>query len=235
MAYPAVDDKTVYQKIEDTVKSEFIPVVLESFRLLPDGVVLGTSILAMLSLCKSYGILVLTMVELMCIQRLIASVIGSIKPLGAGPDALHEACRPGLSFPNDMRISLLEKIGVPSFFPSPVLFFLTGVLSYMIGSIQQFGRELKSLGGDLKVRTTVGIVLSSFLGFLVFAFRYRYGCESFGPLFVSMLLGIVVGIVLVYQNKALFGRDSLNLLNIPMILTANESGKPMYVCAPSGM
>ena len=109
MAYPAVDDKTVYQKIEEVIKSTFIPVVLESFRLLPDGVILGTALLSMMSLCKSYSILLFTMIELMCIQRLIASVIGSIKPLGAGPDALHEVCQPGLSFPNDMRISLLEK------------------------------------------------------------------------------------------------------------------------------
>ena len=233
MVYPAVDDKTVYQKMEQTVKSDFVPVALEVFRLLPDGVVLGTAILTMLSLSKSYGFLLLSMVELMFLQRIAATMLGSIQPLGSGPDMLHQICQPGLSFPNNMRISLLEKIGVPSLFPSPVLFFLTGILTYMIGSINEFGRELKTLGGDLKVRTTVGIVMSSVFAFVVFAFRYRYGCESFGSLLISMIFGIIAGFLVLYQNKALFGRESLNILNIPMILTASESGKPMYVCAPS--
>ena len=66
------------------------------------------------------------------------------------------------------------------------------------------------------------------------AFRYSYGCETFGTLLLSLIFGLVAGILLIYQNKALFGRAGLNILNLPMILTAQESGKPMYVCAPSG-
>ena len=231
MVYAAVEDKTVYQKIEQSVKSDLVPIILESIRLLPDGVILGTGLLAMMSLCRSYGVLLLTMGELMFIQRLAATMLGSIQPLGAGPDSLHAVCQPGFAFPNAMRLSLLETIGVPSLFPSPVLFFLTSILTYMILSIHEFGRELKSLGGDLKVRTTVGIILSTLLGFLVFAFRYTYGCESFGSLLMSVILGTIFGTLLVYQNKAIFGREGLNILNLPMILTAAESGKPMYVCA----
>ena len=226
-----MDDKTVYEKIEKAIKSDLIPVVLEVFRLLPDGAVLGTGIYAMLSLCKSYGILLLTMVELMVIQRFTATLIGSINPIGSTTDSLREICQPGLSFPNNMRISLLEKIGVPSLFPSPVLFFMAGIFAYMIGSIQQFGRELNSLGGDLTARTTVGVVLSMLFTFLVFAFRYVYNCESFGSLLVSMIFGVSIGVALVYQNQSLFGREGINLLNLPMILTASESGAPMYVCA----
>ena len=105
----------------------------------------------------------------------------------------------------------------------------------MIGSVKEFGREIKSLGGDLQTRTVVGIVLSSFLAFIVFGFRLTYGCETFGTLFISLLFGAIAGILIMLQNKALFGREGLNILNLPMILTANESGKPMYVCAPSGM
>jgi hypothetical protein len=44
---------------------------------------------------------------------------------------------------------------------------------------------------------------------------------------------MIAGAAIVYQNVAVFGRDSINILNIPMIQTALEQGKPMYVCAPS--
>jgi len=64
-------------------------------------------------------------------------------------------------------------------------------------------------------------------------FRYSYGCESFGTLLLSVILGFILGSLLVYQNTALFGRDGVNILNLPMILSATESGKPMYVCGPS--
>ena len=230
----SAEKPVLYEKIKKSFIENVLPISLETLRLLPDSVVLGTSLLTMISLCKSYGILVVAMVELMLTQRVLASIVGSIRPTGIGPDTLHEICQPGFAFPNTMRISILETIGTPSLFPSPVLFFLTGLITYMVSSIREFGRELKSLGGDLQTRTTVGIVLSACLIFTVFAFRLTYGCETYGTLFLSLLFGVIAGILIMLQNKALFGRDAINILNLPMILTAAESGRPMYVCAASG-
>jgi hypothetical protein len=226
-------DPTLYQKIAAFVQTVIIPVCVETLRQLPDSVVLGTALLAMISLCKSYGVLVLAMVEMMLIQRVAASGVGSISPLGAGHDALHQSCQPGMAFANNMRISLLETIGKASFFPSPTMFFLAGTVSYMIAAVKQFEREINALGGDLNTRTTVGLVLSSFFVFIMLVFRYSYGCETFETLLMSLILGSVAGILVMYQNKALFGREGLNILNLPMIKTADESSKPMFVCAPS--
>jgi hypothetical protein len=103
----------------------------------------------------------------------------------------------------------------------------------MIGSVKHFEREIKALGGDLTTRTTVSVVLSAALVFVMLIFRYSYGCESFETLLMSLIFGLIAGIVIVYQNKTIFGRDSLNILNLPMIQSAGESGKPMYVCGPS--
>jgi hypothetical protein len=225
-------DPTLYERILSFIQTVLIPVAVETLRLLPDSVVLGTGLLALVSLCQSYGVLVLAMVELMVIQRVAATTIGSISPIGAGYDTLHQSCQPGLGFANNMRISLLETIGKPSLFPSPTMFFVSGIVAYMIGAVKEFGREIKALGGDLNARTTVGIVLSSFLIFIMLVFRYSYGCESFETLLMSMILGTIMGILIVYQNKALFGREALNILNLPMIRSVS-SGKPMFVCAPS--
>lgn len=223
---------------EFTVKSlthSIVPVILETMRLLPDSIVLGTAILSMVSLCKSYAVMLLAMIELMLVQRVLSNIIGSVKSLGAGKNIYDGVCQPGFMFPNAMRLSMLDSIGVASSFPSPVMFFLTGIISYMIGSVQQFKREIQSFGGDLSARTTVAMVLSSFLVFTVFAFRLTYGCETYGTLFISLLLGILAGMGIMFQNTLLFGRDGVNILNLPMILTAVEGGKPMYVCAPSSI
>lgn len=225
--------KTLLERIIDFKNKVILPVSVETLRLLPDGVVLGTFVLAILGMCQSYCVLLLTMFELMLGQRALAMIISGIAPIGAGENALQEVCQPGFSFPNAMRISLLETIGTPSSFPSPVMFFLTGLISYILGCINQFGREINSFGGDIGMRTTVAVVLSSLFVFAMLAFRYTYGCESFGSLMVSLILGIIVGILIVFQNLAVFGRQGINILNLPMIQPIG-AGTPMFVCAPTG-
>jgi len=215
------------------IYNTIFPVVKETLRLLPDSFVLGTAILAGLSMCKSYGVLLLSMVELMLVQRGFSTVIAGIAPVGAGSNTMQDVCQPGFSYSNTMRISILETIGTPSMFPSPTMFFLSGIFSYLIFAMQQFSIEIKSLGHDIGVRTQFALALSGLFILALFMFRYSYGCESFGSLLISIILGFIAGICIVYQNNALFGRDSINVLNIPMIMTALEQGKPMYVCGPS--
>jgi hypothetical protein len=229
----AAEQKTLYDKIKAFVMETIFPVCSETLRILPDSVILGVAILAGLSMSKSMGVLLFSMVEFMLIQRVFSMIIGGIAPVGAGENAMQGICQPGFIFPNQMRISLVETIGVPSMFPSPSMFFLASILSYMLSSMQNFGREIKSLSGELKTRTNIAVVFSFLFVLAMMMFRYSYGCESFGTLLLSLILGFIVGSLVVHQNIALFGRDGINVLNIPMILSSIEKGKPMYVCAPS--
>ena len=229
----ATNKLTVFEKLKAGFFDSVVPVGVESLRLLPDSVVCGTAILTILSGCKSYGVLLFSMFELMFLQRISSMIISGIAPVGADLNSQQMTCQPGFQYTNSMRISLLEKIGTPSMFPSPTMFFLSGLLSYMLMSMQQFGREIKSLSGDIQARTQVAIVLSFLFMIAMLMFRTSYGCESFGTLLLSLLLGTIFGVAIVFQNIALFGRDGINVLNLPMIQSALEKGKPMYVCAPS--
>lgn len=229
----AAEEKTLYDKIKAFVMETIFPVCSETLRILPDSMILGVAILAGLSMSKSMGVLLFSMFEFMLIQRVFSMIIGGIAPVGAGQNAMQGICQPGFIFPNQMRISLVETIGVPSMFPSPSMFFLASILSYMLNSMQNFGREIKSLSGELKTRTNIAVVFSFLFVLAMMMFRYSYGCESFGTLLLSLILGFIVGSLVVHQNIALFGRDGINVLNIPMILSGLEKGKPMYVCAPS--
>lgn len=221
---------TVYESIVEFYKTVIGPVVVESLRLLPDSMVLGTAIFTMLSGCISYAVLLFTMVELMLGQRVFSMVISGIAPIQGGTAYKQEVCQPGLSFPNTMRISLLEKIGTVSMFPSPTMFFLTGIISYIVACIQNFSREIKTLGGNLSTRTTISAVMSSIFIFVILMFRYTYECESFSSLIVSLILGLVAGIAIMYQNLALFGSSGINILNLPIIQPIGQ-GAPMFVCA----
>jgi hypothetical protein len=214
----------------DKIVNFIMPVMLEALRILPDSVTFGTIILASISLCLSYGVLVFTMVELMLLQRGLAMMLSSVMPLGE-QSKVEKMCEPGFQYPNSMRISLLEKIGMPSTFPSPVMFFFSGILSYIICAMQQFGKEIRAFNSDIGIRTNIALGLSFTFMLAMVLFRYTYGCETISSLFVSLILGYIVGIILVFQNIGIFGRAGINILNLPIILPAK--GKPMYVCAPS--
>jgi hypothetical protein len=218
----------------DSLVASVFTIMSESIRILPDSFVLGVAILAAISMCKSYSVLLFTMFEAMLSQRILAMILGSIIPIGAFP-ITNSACFNGFTYANSMRASILEKIGIPSMFPSPTMFFLTTVLTYMIGAMQNFDKEIKALGGDIQLRTNIAMTMSCIFAVALFMFRYSYGCESFGSLLVSGILGVVFGLVLVQQNLALFGREGINILNIPIIDSAYQKGSPMYVCAPTNI
>lgn len=230
MSAPA--DKATLWSFLMMIKNKFIvPVSLETVRLLPDSIVFGTIVLSLLSMSQSYGFLLLAMFEVMIGQRVVATFMSSISPTGAGPDSLHEVCQPGFQYANLMRISMVETIGKPSAFPSPTILFVTSVVSYLVSAIRQFKREITVLGGDLPTRTYIGVGIGMLLIMSLFSFRFTYGCETIGSLIISILIGAIVGFLLVQQNMLLFGRGAVNVLNLPMILTPQERGTPMYVCS----
>ena len=223
----------IYENAKELATKLIVPPTTEFARLLPDGIVLGVAFLAMISFCKSYAVLLGSMVELMLIQRLIATAIAGASPILGGPNVKAPVCQTGFMYKNMMRSSIIETIGRPSYLPSPTMFFTSGVISYMVGSVQEFTKEITTLGGDISTRRVVVMAFSLLFLIVIFAFRNVYGCEEFGPLLISIIFGAIAGFVIMQQNKALFGRESINLLNLPMIVSALERGKPMFVCGPS--
>jgi hypothetical protein len=217
----------------DKVIGFIIPIVVEFLRLLPDGLVFGVGLLSLLSFCKSYGVLLFTMFELMLLQRLFANFLGTIAPGTQGQNATAAVCQNGFAFPNFLRISMIDSVGKSSPFPASSMFFLVGIVTYIISATQQFKQEITTLGGDVNMRTNVATTLSVLFIFFMFIYRINYGCDSIGNIILTVIFALFAGVVIVYQNMALFGRDGINVLNIPLITSAADSGKPMYVCAPA--
>jgi len=82
-------------------------------------------------------------------------------------------------------------------------------------------------------RRIITSIFSVLFLLVVFIFRNVYGCEDFGPLLLSLIFGALVGFLIMQQNKVLFGRGSVNIMNLPIITSAAEMGKPMFVCGPT--
>jgi hypothetical protein len=229
---PRVEAKPLYEVLKDGMKTP-IAVLIESIRIFPDSLVLGVALLSIISLNRAYALLLLAMMEVMGVQRILASFLGGIAPIAGGSGAFSSICQPGFSFPNTMRISLLETLGKPSAFPSPVMFFIAAITTYMVASLQEFEKELNTLGADLSARTQAALFLSGILILAVFMMRLTYGCETFGSVFMSLLVGLLAGYGSFAFHRSVFGREGVNVLSLPLIRTMDERGKPLYVCAPS--
>lgn len=223
----------MFTNLVELTRKLIIPPTTDFVRLLPDGLVLGVGFLAFISFCKSYGVLLASMVELMLIQRLLATAVAGLSPIMGGPNYKEPVCQTGFMYKNLMRASLVETIGRPSYFPSPTMFFLAGTLSYMVSCVQEFTKEITTLGGDISNKKVVTAVFSLLFLLVVFMFRINYGCEEFGPLLLSLIFGAIAGFMVMQQNKVLFGRESVNIMNLPIIISAAEMGKPMFVCGPT--
>ena len=48
--------------------------------------------------------------------------------------------------------------------------------------------------------------------------------------FISIVLGLLVGTMLVSQNLKILGPDSTNLMGIPLLRNKTATGEKMYVC-----
>jgi hypothetical protein len=195
---------------------------------LPDSLIIGTGILALLLQNFPLFILLLTMMEIILIRLGLGSAIAySMPSLAYG----NERCRTGIRTP--ILETLLAKLSSASevIFPSGTLFIFGAILSYVSLTTYYNYDVLKDLGSQWEARAWIGPALSMMT--LVFYGLYRLvtGCESMGMIAVTLFLSIFVGGLLVYQNAAFFGPEAVNLLGLPYLDSRLEKGSTLFVCS----
>ena len=165
---------------------------------------------------------------------LIFAVIG--KGVGYFTDGsnLSVGCEAG--FPTSVSsyatLSLFRSLTQGLSFPSHSIAVISTLIGYLLSSLITYSKELKQLGGGWELRIPIAVTLS-FLTLTAFVlFRYIAGCEGFGTIVGTLILGLGIGTALMFQNLNLFGKESVNVLGIPTLESRTIGGKPLYVCAP---
>lgn len=208
------------------------PIVSETFRLLPDGIIFGSAFFALLSQSYPMAVFVGTMLE--------ASLVGiglqkmmTFMDLGRTLPTITD--EPGKCYPSTFAPSLetlmtLQRDTLSSAFPSFPIFFLSTASAYVVGAMWSMKRELEALGSDYAARFYISIIISTLLLFATMSYRLAFGCDGVGILILSLFIGLVLGGLLSYQNIYLFGRDAVNFAGIPLLVDRTKDGKPLYVC-----
>jgi hypothetical protein len=220
--------ETISKILNETVFVNFH----EQVRLLPDSLIVGSAILAFCTQSFAMSIFFLTMLETAGIHALLQYFFGYLDPARTSPtrDSQDAKCRSGFLSPTLESISLLGKISPGSAFPSSSIFFLSTAVSYILSGFIGSKEELEALGKDYSARFYIALFASIFFLFLITTYRLFYNCDTIGIAILSILFGLLLGAILYGQNLLLLGRDSTNLLGIPLFANRTADKKPIYVC-----
>lgn len=212
---------------------EFAPlaVIRESIRIFPDSLVMGVGFYSVLTMSFAFGMFFIALLESLAVfhgLRYANSVVGfaSVLPTRA---SLTKACTTGFSSITMESLSMFGA-GLRSAFPSAPMFILGVATSYILYSMSVLAEEIQVLGEEYSKRfyfAAIGFpILITFVGL----FRAFYDCDYFSTMLVSVLLGGILGVALVEQNRRLLGESSLNLMGIPLLKRRTASGDKLYVC-----
>lgn len=220
------------QNIEYIYQNYVKATLQESVRLLPDSVVFGAFFLALLTQSYSMTIFAVSLIE--------ASLLGlGIRNFFTYADLFHTApsttdnravCYSGYYTPTLETLLGFGPGSITSAFPSFPVFLLATASSYVVGTMLDQQKELEALGANYSSRFYIALFAVFFFLSVITMYRLVYACEGLGVLLASVLLGLLIGAGLVFQNIRLLGRDSTNLVGIPLLRERTRDGKPLYVC-----
>ena len=208
------------------------PNIQEQFRLLPDSLLIGSLVLALVTQSFSMSMFAVSLLE--------AGLLGSgIKSLFGYLDLVHTApadptnvnvCASSYTTPSLETVMRLGMTTIPSAFPSFPVYFLATAISYVVGTMWNQKKELEALGPSYASRFYIAVAISFILLAALSTYRLANSCDGVGIVLASSFLGLIIGYLLVQQNYLIFGRDSTNLTGIPLLRERTKDGKPLYVC-----
>jgi putative flippase GtrA len=121
--------------------------------------------------------------------------------------------------------NLIEGV-VPSYYMS--------VMGYMFSFVATQGLIFKD---ELSMRPTTAYWLRIFtiMTFIMVAglgcIRVATNCEPWWAAIISLIFGIIVGLIFVFVIVTTFGRRIVNALHLPLLEKRIPDEKPIYVCA----
>ena len=222
------------ESIKQFITGSVFPYTRHIFQILPEAVFVFLILFSILTQNFANGVLALTMIEALAIFAIIGKGIGYFTETGpiSGPIS-NTACESG--FPTSKAsyatLALYKGFLTEGSFPSGSIAILSTLIGYMLGALIQYKGELKQLGSSWEMRGPIAVTLSLLTLTAFTLFRFIAGCEGLGVIVGTLLIGILLGTALMFQNMTIFGKESINVLGIPTLESKTVGGKPLYVCA----
>jgi hypothetical protein len=212
-------------------------IVVGVFHTFPDAVFFGSGFIALLTLSFSFAVFFLSLVEGTILFHAIHALNKNLQIIPTetlGGEA--SSCRSGLEGTSIQGLSVFDT-GTGSAFPSSHIYTMSFIASYLVSVLLYFQEELEilsaSYGEEFHTRTYISVLGFAFLLFGLMCYRLLYKCDGSLNIIMSLLIGLFIGAVVAKQNGMLFGKESINLLGVPILRRRDENGNDLYVCSPN--
>jgi hypothetical protein len=114
---------------------------------------------------------------------------------------------------------------------------LSFIASYILSVIVMYKDELNILGPiygeSYSERIYFSASVFTIMMFVAMTYRMFFRCDSFLVIILSFIIGVSAGALVVQQNNAILGIESLNLLGIPILRKRTADGDDLLVCSSS--
>jgi hypothetical protein len=206
-------------------------------RMFPDAIFWGTGFIAFITLSYSFSVFFVSLIEGIILFNLLHYGNQQFQVVNITPGKGESAkCRTGLADVSMRAVSLFYSETRQSF-PSPHIYITSFIASYIMSVLVYYRDELEILsaayGEDYQSRIYVSTI--SFAGLLFIAMSYRLfsECDTATNIILSLLIGLLAGGLVAIQNNSLFGKESLNMLGLPLLRKRTADGNELLVCSPN--
>lgn len=209
-------------------------------QIFPDAIFWGTGFIAFVTLSYPFGVFFVSMIEGTAIYHGL-NILNESLQIFSRNTLSSGKCRTGFADVTLRSISIFDREFKPNYL-SASLFITSYIAAYIVGILIYLKDELEILGitnGPNKngeqytIRKEVSIIFFATVIFILMSYRLYNRCDSPVNIVVSVLLGFIFGALVVYQNSKIFGKQSLNLLGIPLLRKRTAEGEDLYVCSPT--
>jgi hypothetical protein len=205
-----------------------VKTVPEVGHLSPVILTFGTLFVALVTLNYPLFVFGLSSAEAYLLYNTISAVSGmTTTTVGLRDKPLTAECRSFFQGLTPSRFEYFTNKGLLKEFPNTPLYFISFAAAYCIQSMFFFSKECSELGPSYSNRIYLSLLSTGMFIILYTIYLVIHGCDGFFSLLMTIIIGLVVGYLICYQNNLLLGKGSVDLLFVPILGKRTDMD---YVC-----
>ena len=227
---PLASKLDLFKMIQDFFDQPILQIVPEIAHLAPIILTVGTAFISLATLNLSLGVFTASSIEALLLYNVISLVSSYFFTPVLSKENPTDKCKSYFQLLTPSRFKSLMEQGLNSTFPNKAIYFMSFASAYCIQSMNLFSTEITKFGPQYSNRPYISSIGAGMFLALYSLYLFMNNCNSLFTLFLTIIIGLLIGILISYQNYGIFGKDAVNLLFIPSL--QQRSGMD-YICVSS--
>ena len=199
----------------------------------PLMITVGSALFALLALNLPLFFVSMSSLEALTLFNLFGQATGFLATptsvVASKPGQVPDQCVSKFTTTNGYRFRFFLSEGLSSDVLNKPLYFLSFLAAYLSTAMYQFIPEFNRLGSAYMGRPMTAPLSAAVLIGIFLLFLYTKGCTTIFGGVASLLVGLLLGVLIAYQNILIFGRSSVNVAFVPELTRRGKENQD-YIC-----